>query len=395
MRIVSRFIVPICMVFGGIFLAILALEAVLRIAGYDPVRSRFRSYAGKQEGIIRRSRIPGLDYDLTPNARRVAFGATVAINSHGFRDREYETEKRGKYRIIVLGDSLIFGLGTSIEEALPKRLESYLTKENPDIEVMNMGVIGYNIIDEAKFLENVGLQFSPDLLVLGICVNDAGIYSGELTLVSLLDRIERFPVNSSRVLQLLAINLADFKLPGIGGRDGQRSVENDLQRRYGIDPSTTGPDLVLDQLMGELRGIKLTPQKQNSMTSWYESKTHIGVLEKGLLQIKNLSDKHRFRVISVLFPYLGSENPDRWRIVYRIIEHEADKMGFDFIDVSSDFKHFGFESLQRLEFSSDGKLYRNSLHFNKLGHDVAAKKIADYIETKLPGHMERGHTRLR
>jgi hypothetical protein len=238
-----------------------------------------------------------------------------------------------------------------------------------------VGVVGYNIIDEAIFLENIGLQFSPDLIILGICVNDAGICSGELPVVSLLGRIRSFPIRHSRVLQILEIKLHDLKSPRIGIGERLTAEESFIRRRYGNVLSATGPDPALDQLVGQLRKVKLSQQRQNSMTSWYESRMHVGTLEKGLLQLKNLSDKYRFGVIPVIFPYLSSDNADRWQIVYRIIEHELNKTGFDFVSLTSDFERVGPESLQWIEKSSEGKPRRDSFHFNELGHDVAAKNL--------------------
>jgi hypothetical protein len=123
-------------------------------------------------------------------------------------------------------------------------------------------------------------------------------------------------------------------------------------------------------------------QKQESMTTWYESRVHIAVLERGLLEIHNLSDTSHFRVIPVIFPYLASDNPDRWQIVYKIIEHEVSKMGFDSLNLASDFKRVGFEKVQLTKISRDGKRYNDSLHLNELGYDLAAKRISEYLRSK-------------
>ena len=48
-------------------------------------------------------------------------GVDVKINSDGFRDDEHTTGKSDKRRIVVLGDSLIFGWGVEMEQSFEHR----------------------------------------------------------------------------------------------------------------------------------------------------------------------------------------------------------------------------------------------------------------------------------
>jgi hypothetical protein len=368
--------IPVYLIIGSLAVTLGMLETFLRIAGYDLIKRTFTREAVNQRIVIRKSIISGLEYDLRPNTHGYSNGTAVVINSFGFRDREYEVPKRDKYRVIVLGDSLIFGIGMESDHTLPRRLEAYLRRRN--IEVMNFGVPGYNIADEAKFLQNTGLQFSPDLVILGICVNDAGIFSGELPLAAVLGQMDRFPIRYSRVLQTLAVNVSRFKLR-ITGTNRKPAFEEVLRIKYGIRSSEVSPDAVLDGLMEQLRKVQLDGLKEGSMTTWYESRIHTGVLKKGLLEIKRLSEASHFKVLAVLFPYLAADNADRWQIVYHIIEHEVSIAGFDFISLEPDFKRAGFENVQRVQVASDGKHHRDPLHFNRLGSELAAKRISDHM----------------
>jgi len=107
-----------------------------------------------------------LGWSLVPGARAVSksTGQAIesAINSSGFRDREFPREKpAGVFRILVLGDSHAFGFGVPLDKHFTKLLEGYFT----NVEVMNLGVSGYGVDQELLFLRDTGFAYHPDLVV--------------------------------------------------------------------------------------------------------------------------------------------------------------------------------------------------------------------------------------
>jgi hypothetical protein len=103
-------------------------------------------------------------------------GVPVRINRLGFRDpREYDVEKApGTFRILVLGDSVTFGHGTTFDMTYPYLLEQRLKAWRPDVkwEVWNLGVPGYNTRQELEYLRAVGPTYRPDLVIVGFFPND-------------------------------------------------------------------------------------------------------------------------------------------------------------------------------------------------------------------------------
>jgi len=114
-----------------------------------------------------------LPYILNPNTTKVHQEIPYSTNSYGFRDREYTIEKNTP-RIIFLGDSFTFGYGLSSEQTFVKILENLLTNNytNNNWEVMNFGISGYNTKWEVGLLEENGLKFSPDIVILMYYIND-------------------------------------------------------------------------------------------------------------------------------------------------------------------------------------------------------------------------------
>jgi lysophospholipase L1-like esterase len=98
-----------------------------------------------------------------------------AINSSGFRDYEFQTEKPpGTKRIVVLGDSTSAGNGIQdVTQVYAKVLERMLNESGDGrYEVYNLAVGGYHTYQEAEMLRVRGLQYHPDLVLVGFCLND-------------------------------------------------------------------------------------------------------------------------------------------------------------------------------------------------------------------------------
>ncbi|MFC1497071.1 hypothetical protein ACFLS1_01175 [Verrucomicrobiota bacterium] len=110
-----------------------------------------------QPNLDARYRVPG------------CFDVAITCNSRGLRDKERSIEKPdGKKRIVVLGDSFIWGYGVNNKNMFSSVVEESLT----DTEVINLGVCGYSTVQELIRLEMEGLLYNPDLVMLVFCRND-------------------------------------------------------------------------------------------------------------------------------------------------------------------------------------------------------------------------------
>src|SRR5262249_4865122 len=92
-------------------------------------------------------------------------------NGAGFHDVEHATEKPDDvYRILVLGDSYIEALQVSIEEGFTQRLERELGSRvgGKRIEVINLGVSGSGPPQYYRILEQKGLAYTPDLVIMAV-----------------------------------------------------------------------------------------------------------------------------------------------------------------------------------------------------------------------------------
>lgn len=116
----------------------------------------------------------GAEWSGKPNARGMHTGVPVAFNSLGLRDAERSPQPApGTLRILAIGDSVTFGMGVAQDETFPRQLESLLgAQHGMPVEVLNMGMPGYNTAHQLAQLREVGLALQPKLVVLGFLYND-------------------------------------------------------------------------------------------------------------------------------------------------------------------------------------------------------------------------------
>jgi lysophospholipase L1-like esterase len=165
--------------FATLFVASVLTEISLRL--FFPVDYLAPIPGTNCELVHRKGEIEGIAYDLVPGAHGVYAGKAVEVNSLGMRGPEVALAKApGTFRVAAIGDSLTFGYGVLGEEAWPAALGRALN-ENPGllgaqtVEVLNLGVSGYNSQDEAVVLEKKALALDPDVVVVGYFLNDPQI----------------------------------------------------------------------------------------------------------------------------------------------------------------------------------------------------------------------------
>jgi len=109
----------------------------------------------------------------------------MRTNSKGIRtDREFDYEKPpGMKRIVALGDSYTLGYGVNLEDLFLTRLENKLNEQGFSVEIINLGVADFSNAEELVTLENEGLKYGPDMIMLAYYQNDvndnvaSGLYS--------------------------------------------------------------------------------------------------------------------------------------------------------------------------------------------------------------------------
>lgn len=95
----------------------------------------------------------------------------VRLNELGLRGPEIQADHPGSLRVLVFGDSYVFGVGVSEERLLTAQLARLLASVSA-VEVVNMGVAGYSTDQQYLLWQELGARLEPDLVILVVCDND-------------------------------------------------------------------------------------------------------------------------------------------------------------------------------------------------------------------------------
>lgn len=132
------------------------------------------------------------------------FSPDQGRNSLGLRNQEIGVKSSEIFRILFLGDSLVWSGETSSGKLYTEIIEKNLNNTSwtgKKIEVINAGIPGYTTYQELEFLKIYGLEMQPDMVILGVVFNDVYYkYLHKSTKKSLLEleptvRLHRFNTN--------------------------------------------------------------------------------------------------------------------------------------------------------------------------------------------------------
>jgi len=151
-----NFVVPVALITDSLLMGFLLVEIVLSTGIFDG------------------------DYRWTPlrfqrEDKKIAVSHQLRAqrNSFGFNDDEIPVKKAvGTRRIVLLGDSFIFGDGLPREETWGIKLRKLISSHNPSVEVLLWGRNGWSTRGELEFLKRYGILFKPDILIVAFVTND-------------------------------------------------------------------------------------------------------------------------------------------------------------------------------------------------------------------------------
>lgn len=156
-----------------LFVLFITAETVIRVI--DPSLNEFRSICFADD--INSARIfindPILHWRLRPDTKARFLETDVRVNSHGFRGRKIEPNKR---RILFLGNSTTFGWKMPEALTFPSLVEQYLNNRENGSESwqsINAGVPGYSSHQVMLLAEEILKKLQVEYVVVCIGNNDA------------------------------------------------------------------------------------------------------------------------------------------------------------------------------------------------------------------------------
>jgi lysophospholipase L1-like esterase len=209
-RILKPFLQKLAMVLGAMLFFLVVAEITVR--AFVPAASRghgryVQSFFCKPDKLLGWLGIPhksgkSIPSSLAEDMEEMA----ITINGEGFFDDHHAVAKpEGIKRLLFLGDSFTAGIGIPKKNRFTDLIKERLST---GYEVLNMAIWGYSTDQELLALEEKGLKYNPDIVVLCMFVDD--LFCSHLFSVN--DGIyikPKFSVTAQDILRLKNIPVKD------------------------------------------------------------------------------------------------------------------------------------------------------------------------------------------
>ena len=210
-------------------ITLVALEGVARVVG--PMIPAYNDGDASGESVLLNPH-PTRLWWTAPGVKKSA-GFTAHINALGLRgDLPADPKPEGLPRVMVLGDSSLFGHGVADDETYPAQLQANLLAAGRAVEVINGATPGYSTEQTQVMLDEIGWALKPDLLIIGNLWSDNNFDSFQDA--DLLHTQHAFsgPLASSALYRLLA-TWADRAKGGRGAQIVRWTVDSQLPNEVG------------------------------------------------------------------------------------------------------------------------------------------------------------------
>ena len=251
---------------------------------------------------------------------------------------------------------MVEGPGVELEDTFSKQLERQLQVEAPHVEVINAGTGDYSTDQELLWLEELGLVYEPDLVILSYYLNDPRTFSrpaesvawvnNSFTQYSALYTFYRNLVREQMAAE--TVNRSDFRFRWQSRWREQKWVDDPLE---------------LTRLIQEA--------DQDWGLSWYPQK--LSQVEADFLQMIALGQTHGFALMLLLIPvdvqvYAQVDTPLDLTAPQYELTHFANSHHIPLVDV-----------LPVLQANQQEDLYFDQVHFKVIGHRLVAEALYEAL----------------
>lgn len=328
----------------SIIFSFLIAEGVLRILDFPIAKvSRLEHWRRPSET---------LGWELIPFLKsKDIFGVKIEINSHGLRDVERSWAKeKGEYRILGLGDSFTYGSLLELEETFIKQLESLLKADGKRIDVINAGVIGYNLFQSLTYLKQRGIKYHPDLVIYFFWLDDLG---------------GPYSLNQIKGIYHKLLQSDEFK-------------KTQPSKSYLINFLENASTLIDNKLrfLTEANWLRDIEHRKESFLNTYTinyitGKHDLEPFKKHLLELKDVTQNINSHLLIVLIPDAVQLNNPSWQKINQILQKTCFTNRIPFLDMTPIFeKESNFSSLYNFPVDA---------HTSAKGTKIIAKAVYEKI----------------
>lgn len=156
----------------SVIIIALVLEILIRI--FNPMEDPMKWFKSSTSYGYELKKNFSQNYKYVESSNQ--FVMHVKTNSFGHRYEEYDTLKFSDdnyKKILLLGDSFIFGHGVNLEDHIAHLLDTLLMiNHNENFVIINAGVGGWGTVQQTNYAVDNFTLFNPDVIFMFFCAND-------------------------------------------------------------------------------------------------------------------------------------------------------------------------------------------------------------------------------
>jgi len=350
---------------------------------------------------------PNIDYVDKISGEKVE----VKYNSKGFRDVEHTVEnEHGTFRILVLGDSFMEAYSVQLNDSFSRRLEQLGRNNGMNIEVINLGVGGYGTLQEYLMFHEIGKQYRPNIILLAFYLgNDLSNNSFALESISSSD--SSLKVSSRPFLD--SSDRTKWDITQIDYEGAQRRYLEAKMHENSFLKRLTNKSLLVRSSIKAARHVAgifpgnhdLTSEKSNDQKRRYLAKYGVyycqeppeytkawDTAQRILGRLKNDASDIGSKLFVFTVPALHevdtgeiekitkkASNPGMICLeeatAYERLKGSLKRLNIEYLDLLPDFRRVMRDERIPL-------FHRSDKHWNKKGHDLAAKLVLSALIEK-------------
>ena len=292
----------------------------------------------------------------TPNVKTIAFGVEVYADEAGFRTDPNRTASatRGRGALLILGDSVGFGVGVEFEQTVAAKLASAF----PEFDMYNTSVIGYGVNDYRNVSSVVLPRYADSIkhVLVIFCLNDVSVVSAG-RIRNAIGQTPAHPTMFSAGIDIQSLKEISFV----------SSVNSYLRAR--------------SSLYVWIRGGLTDPQTrywQSELANYRKlsDETIAGILDP-LDHIARTYDDAGIAFTVFILPFAGQAERGESSLPQRKLRTFFENKGMDYVDLLPRFRQGSRPK--------DLFLPYDPMHLSPAGHEVLFQVIRDHVRKTQSG----------
>lgn len=306
--------------------------------------------------IHRQSSNPELVFELIPNSSVAQDGVMYTINGDGLRDSQtYSLPKSENFRVAAVGDSFTFGMALPLKDTWPKQLEKIIqSKSDLTSRVYNFGIMGYDTIQEIELIKSKVLPYKPDLIVIGYCLNDVGVFSRERSEVNHYKGYHQYLKTGCYIIDSLLNHSKLFRFI----KDRLFLYQNNIKIGW------ENMDLPHDVQEAVKKGYS------QYLYELYRQPDVIKKLKRNMQALHEIGLSSHIPVVVCLFPEIDAFKNYIYYDAHQLLMNIINESGLYALDFFPAFRQFPPQKI---------RISKSNHHPNARGNNIAAKEIYRFI----------------